>query len=153
MRGARGEPDATASASTHRRIASSTRVRVCSSYVRTLSSTVAASGMMFGPVPAAILPTVTTAGVVAAISRDTIVCRRTTHMAASTTGSTVACGMDPCPPRPNSVMRKLSAADRTDPSRTPTYPAGYGQDVLRGRPGAARPYPHPITALWIRIRR
>lgn len=128
-------------------------MRVCSSYVRTLSSTVAVSGMMVGPVPAAIMPTVTTAGVVAAISRDTIVCRRITHMAASTTGSSVACGMDPCPPRPNSVMRKLSAADRADPSRTPTYPAGYGRTCCAGAPGRRAPSPHPITALWIRIRR
>ena len=51
-------------------------------------------------VPAWQLPTVTTAVSPGATSRDTMVCSRTMIMAASTTGSMVCCGMEPCPPRP-----------------------------------------------------
>lgn len=101
-------------------------MRVASSYVRTLSSRTARSGMTLGPLPAWMLPTVTTAGVVAASSRETTVCSRTTTDAAITTGSTDAWGAEPCAPRPCTVTRRLSAADRKDPERVPTYPAGYG---------------------------
>lgn len=41
-------------------------------------------------------------------------------MAAMTTGSTAAWGMAPCAPRPWTVMRRLSAADRNGPVRVPT---------------------------------
>ena len=51
-------------------------------------------------VPAWLLLTVNTAGSVGAISRAITVCSRATIMAASTTGSTEACGIDPCAPRP-----------------------------------------------------
>jgi hypothetical protein len=56
--------------------------------------------MMLLLVPTWMLPTVRTAVSVGATSRETTVCSRTTIDAASTTGSTVACGIDPCPPRP-----------------------------------------------------
>ncbi len=80
----------------------------------------ARSGMTLGPLPAWMLPTVSTAGVVAASSRETTVCSRTTIMAAATTGSTAACGMEPCAPRPWTVTRRLSAADRKEPGGVPT---------------------------------
>ena len=51
-------------------------------------------------VPACTLPTVSTAVSVGGVIRDTTVCSRTTIMAARTTGSTVACGIEPWPPRP-----------------------------------------------------
>src|SRR3954464_12371141 len=72
------------------------------------------------------LPTVRTAGSVGAISRATTACSRITIIAASTTGSTDACGMEPCAPRPCTVIRMLSAADSVEPGRVPTTPAGIG---------------------------
>jgi hypothetical protein len=77
-------------------------------------------------VPAWMLPTVSTAVSVGGTSRATTVCNRTTIVAASTTGSTAACGIDPCAPRPCTVIRMLSAADSTGPGRVPTRPAGNG---------------------------
>ena len=75
-------------------------------------------------VPARTLPTVSTANSPGVSSRDTIICSRITIIAASTTGSMAACGMDPCAPRPNTVMRMLSAADRNGPGWVPSRPAG-----------------------------
>src|SRR5690606_8691952 len=50
------------------------------------------------------------------------------HVAAAvTTGSTAAWGMEPCAPRPRTVTRRLSAADRKGPARVPTCPAGWGR--------------------------
>ena len=77
-------------------------------------------------VPAWMLPTVSTAVSPGATSRETTVCSRTTIIAASTTGSTAACGIEPCAPRPCTVIRMLSAADSTGPARVPTCPAGNG---------------------------
>ena len=54
-------------------------------------------------------------------------------MAASTTGSTAACGIEPWAPRPWTVIRMLSAADSVGPARVPTVPAGNGQHVLGHR--------------------
>lgn len=101
-------------------------VRVASVYVRRFSSSTASSGMMLLFEPARMLPTVSTAGSVGAISRATTVCSRTTMSAARTTGSTVFCGIDPCPPRPYTVMRTLSALESTGPGRVSTVPAGPG---------------------------
>ena len=77
-------------------------------------------------VPAWMLPTVRTAVSVGGTSRATTVCSRTTIIAASTTGSTAACGIEPCAPRPCTVIRMLSAADRIGPAWVPTRPAGKG---------------------------
>jgi hypothetical protein len=74
-------------------------------------------------VPAWLLPMVSTAVWPGAISLDTTVCSRTTIMAASTTGSTVFCGMEPWPPRPYTVTLMLSAADKKGPERVPAVPA------------------------------
>ena len=65
-----------------------------------LSWSTAESGMMLLFVPAWMLPTVSTANSPGAVSRATTVCSRTTIIAAKTTGSTAACGIDPWPPRP-----------------------------------------------------
>ena len=54
---------------------------------------------------------VTTAASVAATSRDTMVWSRRTTDAAMTTGSMLACGIDPCAPRPNRRICRLSAAE------------------------------------------
>ena len=51
--------------------------------------------------------------------RATTVCSRTTIIAASTTGSTATCDIDPCAPRPWTVTRIPSAADRIGPARCP----------------------------------
>lgn len=47
-------------------------------------------------------------------------------MAASTTGSTVVCGIDPWPPRPYTVTRMLSAVAMKGPDRVTIWPAGNG---------------------------
>ena len=88
-----------------------------------LSSRTAWSGMTLLLVPAWTLPTVSTAISPGATSRDTTVCSRTMIMAASTTGSTVFCGMEPWPPRPYTVTLMLSAADMNGPGRVRTVPA------------------------------
>src|SRR5574337_318158 len=59
-------------------MAARTRLRTPSSKVRTLSLMMASSGITFSLVPACSAPTVTTAASVAATSRDTIVCSRST---------------------------------------------------------------------------
>src|SRR5690606_32689548 len=51
------------------------------------------------------------------ISRETTVWSRITVDAAMTTGSTVVCGDEPWPPRPNSVTRRLSLWDSRRPLR------------------------------------
>ena len=107
-----------------RLIAASTRVRTSSLNVRTFSLMTASSGMTFSLSPACSDPTVTTAASAAAISRDTMVCNRSTVAAAMTTGSTLAWGIDPCAPRPNIRISRLSAADVITPTRLPTEPAG-----------------------------
>ena len=122
--GGLGAPDAAASALTIRSIAASTRVRTPSSNVRTFNLMTASSGMTFSFVPACSDPMVTTAASVAASSRDTIVCSRSTVAAAMTTGSMAACGIDPCAPRPNRRICRLSAADVITPVRPPIAPAG-----------------------------
>ena len=80
----------------------STCLRTPASNVRTLSLMTASSGMTFSFVPACSTPTVTTAASLAATSRDTMVWSRRTTDAAMTTGSMLACGIEPCAPRPNS---------------------------------------------------
>lgn len=76
--------------------------------------------------PDRMLPTVSTAGSTGATSREITVCSRSTIIAASTTGSTEDCGIEPCAPRPCTVMRMLSAAARNGPAWVPTMPAGRG---------------------------
>src|SRR4051812_31412389 len=128
--GSSGHPDAWHSAVTIRRIASRIVRRVESLNVRTLSCSVADSGMTLLLVPAWRLPTVSTAVSPGATSRETTVCSRTTIIAARTTGSIAACGMEPCAPRPCTVMRMLSAADSAAPARVPTCPARSGITCL-----------------------
>ena len=84
----------------------------------------ASSGMTFSLSPACSAPTVTTAASEAASSRDTMVCSRRTVAAAITTGSILAWGIDPCAPRPNIRICRLSAADVITPARLPIDPAG-----------------------------
>ena len=86
----------------------------------------AVSGMMLALVPARMLPTVSTAVSAGSISRATIVCSRITTAAASTTGSTVVCGIDACPPRPYSVTLMLSADANAGPAVAARCPAGSG---------------------------
>ena len=76
--------------------------------------------------PAWIEPTVTTAISRGSISRDTTVCRRMTVAEAITTGSIVACGREPWPPRPSRRTVSPSEAAICVPGRTPIVPAGSG---------------------------
>ena len=61
-----------------------------------------------------------------ATSRETIVCNRSTVEAAITTGSMLACGIEPCAPRPNMRISKLSPAEVTTPDRLAMTPADIG---------------------------
>ena len=81
-----------------RSMALSTWRRMSLSYVRTLSRSTARSAMMLLLVPATLLPTVTTANSPGLVSRATMVCSLITMDAASTTGSTLRCGIEPCEP-------------------------------------------------------
>jgi hypothetical protein len=99
-------------------------VRAPSSKVRTLSLITASSGITFSLVPACSEPIVSTAASVGASSRATMVCSRNTVAAAITTGSMLACGIDPCAPRPNRRICRLSAAEVITPLRPPIAPAG-----------------------------
>ena len=92
--GSCGQSEAWHSARTMRSMASSTVRRVASLNVRTFSCSVACSGMTLLFVPAWMLPTVSTAVSPGATSRATTVCNRTTIIAARTTGSIAACGIE-----------------------------------------------------------
>ena len=81
-------------------------------------------------VPPWTLPTVTTAISPGGVSRDTMVCSRTTIMAASTTGSMVCCGMAPWPPFPYTVTLMLSSVAMKGPERVADRPGDAGQHVL-----------------------
>lgn len=62
-------------------------------------------------------------------------------IAASTTGSTAACGIEPCAPRPYTVMLMLSAADRTAPDLAPR-----GRPVPEGRARSRTVGPSPLRS-------
>ena len=128
--GGLGAPEAAASALTIRSIAASTRLRTPSSKVRTFSLMIASSGMTFSLVPACSAPMVTTAASVAASSRETMVCSRITVAAAITTGSMLACGIEPCAPRPNSRICRLSAGGGDDPGAPADGTGRTDHDVL-----------------------
>lgn len=78
---------------------------------------------MLALVPACRLPTVTTPNSLGAISRATIVCSRVTMAAASTTGSTPRCGIEPWLPLPCTVTRTHAAVESIGPAVVPTSPA------------------------------
>ena len=115
--GGRSAPEASHSAQQMRRIDFSMYSRVSSLKVRMFSLIVASSGMMFSLVPACSEPIVSTAGSVGAISRETMVCSRSVVAAAMITGSIEVCGCEPCEPRPNSLIFRLSPADSVTPGR------------------------------------
>ena len=79
---------------------------------------------MFSFVPACSDPIVTTAESVGATSRETIVCSRITVAAAITTGSMLDSGIEPCAPRPNMRICRLSAEEVTMPTRQSMFPDG-----------------------------
>lgn len=112
--------------STIRLIAFRILCRVSSFCVLMSSNSSAESGMMLSDEPAWMLPTVTTAVSCGSTSRATIPCRRTTMLAAMSTGSMHSCGMLPCPPRPCTVILKLSAEAIMVPALTATLPARPG---------------------------
>ena len=70
--------------------------------------------MTFSLVPAWSAPMVTTTASVGATSRETMVCSRITVDAAMTTGSMLACGIEPCAPRPNRRICERVARRRDD---------------------------------------
>lgn len=70
------------------------------------------------------LPNVTTPISCGGISRATIVCAVFMMFAAVISGSTVLCGIAPCPPNPVIFTLNMSAAANTVAWFTPTYPLG-----------------------------
>ena len=76
-----------------------------------------------GPRPPWIEPTVTTAGSSGEFSRLTMVCRARMNSAATTTGSFVVSGADPCPPRPRIVTSSEVALAIAYSGQYPTLPA------------------------------
>ena len=77
--------------------------------------------------PALTNPTVMTAGTSPASSRERIVCNFITSEEAMTTGSTVTCGEEPCPPLPNSITSILIDASMMIPELCPTMPEASGK--------------------------
>ena len=88
------------------------------------SFSVAWSGITFAESPACTEPTVTTAKVPGASSRETIVCRRVTAAHAVTTGSLARCGIEPWLPEPGTVTVTVVAVESTGPAAAPTAPPG-----------------------------
>ncbi|MNS85269.1 hypothetical protein D3C72_1191300 [compost metagenome] len=69
-------------------------------------------------------PMVTTAISLGSISRDTMVCKASTMLAAATIGSTATCGIAPCPPTPLTVSTTVSDELYITPERKPKCPVG-----------------------------
>src|SRR5579864_1527891 len=144
--GSFGAPDASASAFTIRSIAASTCLRTPSSKVRTFNLIIASSGITFSFVPACSAPIVTTAESVGATSRETIVCSLITVEAAMTTGSILASGIEPCAPRPNKRICRLSAAEVTTPVTPIEVPRRQAHDVLPEHAiGLGKTFEEPIV--------
>ena len=70
---------------------------------------IASSGMALAATPLWIEPTVITAGSIGSVRREMICCRAVMTEAAATTGSAVAWGYAPCPPRPR--ITKVNSSD------------------------------------------
>ena len=101
--------------------------------------------MMLGRLPACSAPTVTTAVSPPATSRDTTVCSRSTVAAAITTGSTVASGLDPCPPRAVQGDPQAVGGREGRPGAQPDHPGGDRRDVLPEHDvGAGHPVVQPV---------
>ncbi|KAG0733939.1 hypothetical protein G6F24_018930 [Rhizopus arrhizus] len=64
-------------------------------------------------------PMVTTAMSLGSTSRDTMVCRASTMLAAGTMGSTATCGIAPWPPTPLTVSTTVSDELYMTPARNP----------------------------------
>src|SRR3954462_4778545 len=96
--------------------------------------------------PTAILPTVSTTKSPGFVSRDTIVCSRSTTCDASTTVSTLLCGIEPCAPFPWRVIRMLSPAESTGPVCVPDSARRECKHVLGERDiGLGNPIAQPIV--------
>ncbi len=90
--------------------------RVFSLTARMVPSMLAVSGMMLFVVPAAILPTVTTAGSKTSTERVTMICSAWTISQATGIGSMVRCGSLAWPPLPVTVISSLSADAMIEPA-------------------------------------
>lgn len=75
---------------------------------RTDSFNSAEPGITLGALPALIAPTVTTAMSFGSTSRETSVWKARMRCAHTITGSTVVCGIAPCPPLPSMVTMAVS---------------------------------------------
>jgi hypothetical protein len=115
--------------STTRRMPSWTLARVFSLTARIVPSMLAVSGMMLFVVPAAILPTVTTAGSNTSTERVTMICSAWTISQATGIGSIVRCGSLAWPPLPVMVISSLSADAISEPRRVLSHPDG-SADVM-----------------------
>src|SRR5579875_3422982 len=96
---------------------SRTRSRDSGENDRTVARKLAWSGMTLSVVPAWKLPTVMTTGSNTSNVLVTSACRAVTISQAAGMGSAAACGREPCPPRPATVTRSVSAAAIIGPGR------------------------------------
>ena len=122
-----------------RRMPSWTLARVFSLTARMVPSMCAVSGMMLFVVPAAILPTVTTAGSNTSTERVTMICSACTISHATGIGSIVRCGSLAWPPLPVIVISSRSADAMIDPPPAAQPPRRQRRGDVEGeRPGDGR---------------
>ena len=98
----------------------------------------ASGGMTLCFAPAWKEPTETTAGSNGSFSRETSAWSATTVRAAMRTGSTVRCGIAPCPPLPWIVRSTESTEAKAGPGVTPTEPDGSSGVTWSARAKAGR---------------
>ena len=84
----------------------------------------ASEGIIFGELPASILPIVNTAASRGSIRRDIKVCKCDTIKQATGTGSIVDWGRAACPPLPKTVISKVTPDAIIGPIFVPICPCG-----------------------------
>ena len=116
--------------------------------LRTVASKHASSGMMLRLVPAWNTPTVSTTGSNTSNRRVTMVCSAVTISAATGIGSSVWCGVEPCPPAPTTRTNSPAEAAISGPGRDEKTPRSRsrGEHVqpVRGVDGSAGGGQHPL---------
>ncbi len=105
--------------------------------LRAVPSSSTVPGMMLCLVPPAMRPTVTTAGVAGSTRRLTMDCRAVTICEAASTGSRQLWGRAACPPRPLTVIRKLSEAAIIGPTLIPIFPVARTESMCRPKTASA----------------
>ena len=116
-----------------RSIAACAVVRISGEKVRSVAASCPESGMMLSLVPAVTRPTVRTTESKASKVRVTIVCSASTISQTTGTGSALRCGVDPCPPRPETVIVTVSAPAINGPGRADQWPRGSSEERRVGK--------------------